>query len=174
MASSLSSSSASQPQSQYLIFVVAGQPYAVPISDVREVVLMAELSPTLGPSQYIQGLLNLSGEAIAVIRLNRILGLEDFKAGLYSHIILAQFQGKTFGFLTEGVQKILLVSQSDLTDVQADKNFGGFAAAMLRDGKDFVPCLSISNVLQSLASEITRGGSAMASPALVSPAKVAS
>lgn len=171
MASS-SSSSASDTRSQYLIFVVAAQPYAVPISDVREVVLMAELSPTLGPSQYFQGLLNLSGEAIAVVRLNRILGLGDFKAGLYSHIILSQYQGKTFGFLTEGVQKILLVAESDLTDVQADKSFGGFAKAMLRDGKDFVPCLSLPNVLKSLSNEISSGSSVLSPLATIT--KVAS
>ncbi|RYZ53026.1 MAG: chemotaxis protein CheW [Proteobacteria bacterium] len=169
MASSWSSS-ASDTQSQYLIFVVAAQSYAVPISDVREVVLMAELSPTLGPSQYFQGLLNLSGEAIAVVRLNRLLGLEDFKAGLYSHIILSQYQGKSFGFLTEGVQKILLVAKSDLTEVQADKTFGGFATAMLRDGKDFVPCLSLSNVLKSLTNEILNGSSVLSSPSTITKA----
>jgi purine-binding chemotaxis protein CheW len=139
--------SGAQVDVQHLIFVVAGMPCAVPLADVREVLLMAELSPSLSASENIQGLLNLSGEVIPVLKLNRILGLKDWEAGLYSHIILTQFQGRSFGFLSQGVNKILNVPREGLKPIPASESLNGRIQAVIQDGKDLISCLSFASIL---------------------------
>jgi len=133
-------------KSQYLIFTVAEHPCAVLLSEVREVVLMAELSQSLVQADTIEGILNLGGEAIPVLKLNRILGLKDWSLGLYSHIIVAKSQDRSLGFLTQSAYKIASFASDDLTLFPTGSTWNGCVSALIREGKEFINILSFAQI----------------------------
>jgi chemotaxis signal transduction protein len=60
---------------QILELELAGQLYGIPLREVQEIVPMAQLSGPPDLPAILAGFLNLEGEAIPVVRLDRMLRL---------------------------------------------------------------------------------------------------
>ncbi|HYX40035.1 MAG TPA: chemotaxis protein CheW [Oligoflexus sp.] len=161
-------------QKQYLIFSIASQQCAALLEEICEVVLMAELSAPVGLTESLAGILNLGGEAIPVLKLNRLLGLQEFEVGLYSHIILTRNKEGTVGFLTQAVKKIQTVSTEDLKPLRFEANLNGFALAMLPDGRDFIAVLSLKNIANSCETSVKLNSNASCLKPMVNATKEAS
>lgn len=132
----------------YIIFSLDGRRFAAALPDIREVVLIAELSKGLGPSETIAGFLNMSGDAIPVVKLGPVLGLQAEEASLYSHILLLRERFANIGFLTQGVQKMIRIPQSDIKPLVTDKEFKGFGTGMIPEGQEFIVVLSLPRIAE--------------------------
>jgi len=71
-----------------LMFHVGGQFSALPLECVERIEPMAQLAHPPGTPSPVEGILNLGGRAVAVLRLDRLLQLPERLPGLYSMLIL--------------------------------------------------------------------------------------
>ncbi len=62
---------------EYLVFVLDGEQYALPIDEVREIVKVPVLTEVPGGKQSLLGILNLRGEIVAVYNVKPRLGLSE-------------------------------------------------------------------------------------------------
>ncbi len=62
---------------EYLVFVLDGEQYALPIDEVREIVKVPVLTEVPGSMQSMLGILNLKGEILAVYDVKPRLGLSE-------------------------------------------------------------------------------------------------
>ncbi len=78
------------PESQraLLVFQLAGHTLALPLENVVRVVPMAKLAQPPGLPPVLEGILNLAGSAIPVLRLDRLLQLPPPTQSLYSMLVL--------------------------------------------------------------------------------------
>lgn len=112
-----------------VVFRLVGRGFGLPVDDVREVVPVAWLDRPPHLSSMVEGILNLGGQAVPVLRLDRLLGLEEGRYGLDASVLIMRPgpEGGTFGLLVEHVDGV--------------REMAAFAAMGLPPGQSFNDCL---------------------------------
>lgn len=108
------------PPVQLVAFVLDGEEYAVPIGDIREVVVAGDVVPVPSAPPFIVGLTNVRGRIVTVLDLERRFGLEhEGAAPERRHLLIAESGGSTYGIRVDRVPEVLHVP-SDTVRPAAD------------------------------------------------------
>lgn len=114
--------------SPHLFFRVSGEAFALPTPDVRELVLPPRLwRPPTCPAA-LAGILDLRGEAIPVLRLDRLLGLAPAAGGPFAPIVVLRRRGGDWAVAADAVLDVAPGLSSSPVDGAA---FHGCVAARL-------------------------------------------
>ncbi|OAN53710.1 chemotaxis protein [Paramagnetospirillum marisnigri] len=91
-----------------ITFRLCEQVFGVPVHSVREVVPLAWLDRPPQLPSLVHGVLNLGGRAVAVLRLDRLLGLGDGRYDLDASILIMRDDGagRGLGLLVEHVDGV--------------------------------------------------------------------
>ncbi len=117
-----------------MVFTLAGQPCAIPLESVREVVPMAQLARPPGLPALLEGFLNLRGEAVPVVRLRRLFGLPEASPGLYTPVVILK-EGP-LALLVDEVSGILSAPEEARLPVQEGHAFNDCVEAeVVLDGR---------------------------------------
>jgi purine-binding chemotaxis protein CheW len=87
--------------------------YALPIEPVVQIVEMVAMTPIPQLEDVVEGVINVHGTAVAMVKLRRHIGLPDVPLQLNTPIILMQAGGRTVGLIVDEVVDVL-----DLPDSQ--------------------------------------------------------
>lgn len=95
-------------ESRLVVFRLCGQCFALAVECVAEVVPLAWLDRPPHLPAVIEGILNLGGRAVPVLRLDRVLGLTAGHFGLDASILILRDGGErgTAGLLVEHVDGV--------------------------------------------------------------------
>jgi len=104
----------SKDEKHLVVFELAGETYAVPISAVNEIGEARKVTVVPGAPGFIEGIINLRGAVIPVIDLRKQFGLRCAELGKNSRIIVIQVQGHTLGAIVDQVTEVLRVRSSDI------------------------------------------------------------
>lgn len=121
--------SLTQTQRSLVVFQLAGQVCALPLEAVREIVHMAQLSRPPGLPSILEGLLNLRGAIIPILRVGRLFNLPEQTPGLYTPLVILQNPDPPLALLVDGVNGVLPVSDEDLLPVREADLFNGCVEA---------------------------------------------
>lgn len=140
---------ASSPQTQrgLMAFRTGGQRCALPLKWVREIVHMALLSHPPGLPSILQGFLNLQGEALPVLRLDRLFGLSEQSPGLYTPLVILRNPGPPLALAVDEVTGVFFVSAEGLLPVRETDLFNGCVEAEVVLGGQTVHLLSLERLL---------------------------
>lgn len=108
-----------------LVFEVAGQLYALPLADIREVVPMARLAATPCRPAVLDGFLNLGGVAVAVVALGRLFGLTDSPPGSHTPLLVLRHATPPVALRVYRVSHILRPADGEVVPVRDDHSFNG-------------------------------------------------
>ena len=136
------------PDVTLILFHLAGSVAALPMDSVERIVPMAELVHPLGLPAAIEGVLNLSGAAVPVLRLDRLLRLPEAQFGLYSMLVVLRGErGPRAAILVDRVTDVFSTPAGSLLPVSPGDSFNGVSqSAAMRD--EFpVPILSPDRIL---------------------------
>lgn len=120
--------------------------FALPVDDVAEVVPIARLGRPPQMPAAVEGILNLAGQAVPVLRLDRLLGLAEGHYGLSASILVMRGR-RTLGLLVERVDRVLGAADLQVLPVAAADSFNGCVAAELAQGGDLRHLLSWDRLL---------------------------
>ena len=108
-------------------FDLASERYAFPLSDVREVSLLRELTPVPCTPPFVLGIINLRGEIRTVIDLKKFFDLPAAGITELNKIILIQHDELQIGILADAIRGVRRLALADLqptlptlTDIRAD------------------------------------------------------
>jgi purine-binding chemotaxis protein CheW len=121
-----------------VVFHMAEQAFGLPVHLVREVVPMAWLDRPPGLSSLVEGVLNLGGQAVPVLRLDRLLGLEARGHGLESSILIMKASAgeSPLGLLVEHLDGVRQIGDFSPMGLPAGQSFNGcLAEIMTCDGQ---------------------------------------
>ena len=130
-----------------MVFHLAGQAYALPLTEVKEVVPMAGLSRPPGLPSVLAGFLNLAGTAVPVIRLGRLFEVAEPTLGPYTPLIILRHPDYRVALLVEKVSDILAVPEEAILPVQENHSFNDCADGMITAGGRVVLLLSAERIL---------------------------
>jgi purine-binding chemotaxis protein CheW len=142
-------------QRALLTFYLADTIAALPLESVEVVVPMAQLAGPPGLPAPIEGILNLAGIGVPILRLGWLLKLPVRGPGLYSRlIILKGLPGFRLALLVDRVIEILSVPEGDLLPATCDDTFHACSEAAVSVRGRMVHLLSPSQILPQKEREI--------------------
>lgn len=133
--------------STLLVFRVAGETCAIPTGAVGEIVPMAALDRPPGLPPVLEGFLNLRGEAVPVIRMDRLFGATPEPPGLYAHLVVLRGQAHPFALLVSRALDIVPMPPEALRPLPEGSTFNECATAEAEAGGQPVPVLSPDRLL---------------------------
>lgn len=149
------------PDALYFTFRLEDGVFAVPVTDVKEVLNYEPCTKVPKSLPYMSGVLNIRGSIITIIDFRLLLGLSPSKNIDKTRIVVTETQTDdkeevTFGVIVDDVEGV-----TQLKNVPSDVNTYGtlserkdFIKAVGRNGDDFVLVLDINNIYTSIEKEI--------------------
>lgn len=99
---------------QVVSFSLAHEEYAIEITKVKEVILLAGITRVPQMPPWIEGVINLRGSVIPVVDLRKRFALEVGKADDHTRILIARPSGRVVGFIVDAVSQVLKIRRSDV------------------------------------------------------------
>ena len=131
---------------ELLVFSVDGDPYAVPVERVREIVRMRPITKVPRVAPEILGVIGLRGEIVQVLDLRRRFGLPAQETTRRHRIVVLHGdEGEVSGLLVDAVTAVLRVGEDAIRPPTAGES--EFVQALAAEGEDFVGLLNLERVL---------------------------
>ncbi|EYF00346.1 chemotaxis protein CheW [Chondromyces apiculatus] len=137
----------SGPRREFLAFLLAGETYAAPVKEVREIVKPPPLTPVPRAPEATMGIVSVRGQLVTVIDLRRRLRLTESQASRRTRILLVEAPwGELLGLYVDEVQQVYRLSDAEVEP--AASALGGDVASY------------IAGIARPLQPSVEGGGSA--------------
>lgn len=107
---------------QLIVFEVAEEEFGVGITEVDEIIEYQEPKPLPGTSEFIEGMINLRGEVIAIVNLRKKLELEGTEER--NRIIIIDIGDLKVGFIVDTASEVLKLAGEEMKPPPSDKMHG--------------------------------------------------
>ncbi len=138
----------------FVIFHCGETLAALPLESVEKIAPMAQLAHPPGLPEPLEGILNLGGTAIPVLRLDHLLGLPQNPPRLYSMLLLAKPEPLPLAMLVDRVTEILHISSDQLLPVEKHDTFNACVQSVIHNGHQLIHVLSPAQILMKKEHEV--------------------
>ena len=131
-----------------LVFQFGGKLGALPLESIEKIAPMAELARPPGLPAPLEGILNLGGTAVPVIRLDRLLHLPEQRLSLSSILLLLKsVPDRQVALLVDRVSEILPVQNEQMLAVRNEDSFNACVVATVNCRGRVAHVLSAARIL---------------------------
>jgi purine-binding chemotaxis protein CheW len=102
---------------QLVVFTLGKEEFGVDISQVREIVRLVQITYLPKAPVFIEGVVNLRGQVLAVIDLAKRIGIQANERGDNTRIIVVEVGDNTVGMLVDSVSEVLRLSAEFVEEV---------------------------------------------------------
>jgi len=102
---------------QLVVFKIGDEEFGVDIAQVREIVRLIEITYMPKAPEFIEGVVNLRGQIVAIIDLAKRLGIPSRPRGDATRIIVIEIKENTVGMIVDSVSEVLRLSSEDVEEV---------------------------------------------------------
>lgn len=102
---------------QLVVFSIGKEEFGVDIAQVREIVRLIAITPLPKSPAFIEGVVNLRGQVVAVIDLAKRLNIPCAEQGDATRIIVVEFEGLTTGMIVDSVSEVLRMSSENVEEI---------------------------------------------------------
>jgi len=103
-------------KTQLVTFCLGRENYGIPVGKVKEIIRPMEACPIPGMAGPVEGVINLRGEIIPVLRIHLVLGsreIEDDNSRKQRVIILESGEGR-FGIVVDEVRDVIKIDNEEI------------------------------------------------------------
>ncbi len=145
------------PRLQYLVFGVAGGMYGVNILETHEILRPTVITRLPNVEEEILGVINLRGNIIPVIDLNKKFGEEYTELTELARVVVCRQTGKFFGILVDRVIEVASILESELEWKEVRSLSSEFVGGVGRSEKNLFLVLNLPALLQQEAGQDVHG-----------------
>lgn len=131
----------------WVVFAVGRETLALPREDVRRVLPLPALGRPPGLPQAIEGVLDLAGVAIPVLRLDRLFSLPAPPLHPYQHLLLLNSTDPPLALLVDCVAEVLRVAAVRVTAIGPGETFNDCVVGQFAHNGKSVHLLSAEGLL---------------------------
>jgi len=131
---------------QLVVFSLGDEEYALPITQVQEIIRYTEPRAVASEAAWIRGVISLRGKIVPVCDLGARLGLHAELAN-EAKIVIVETDGGTAGVIVDEVEEVLTVESEQLETVPAAGT--DFIDAVAKVGDRLVILLDLGKVLST-------------------------
>jgi purine-binding chemotaxis protein CheW len=99
-----------------VVFRLGSEAYSLRLHEVREIIMVGNITPIPRAPSFVEGVLNLRGEVMPVIDLRERFGLPRQAVTSVSRIVITPIGGVATGLIVESVEEVKSVDQRRLED----------------------------------------------------------
>lgn len=99
---------------QVVIFRLAGEEFGIDISQVREIIRMQDVTPMPKAPAFIEGVINLRGQIIAVMDLASRFSLDTSARTDKTRIVVSEVGDNIVGLVVDEVPEVLRILEGDI------------------------------------------------------------
>lgn len=93
---------------------IGRETYGVPISLVREIVRVPEITAVPDAQKYVEGVINLRGRIISVVDFRKRFGQANVEPNKKNRIVVIELENRTVGLIVDAASEVLKISPSDI------------------------------------------------------------
>ena len=101
---------------QLVVFKIGIEEFGVGINQVREIVRLVPITPIPRAPSFIEGVVNLRGQILAVIDLAKRLELQAEARSEKTRIIVVEVGENTLGMIVDEVSEVLRLSEKNIDE----------------------------------------------------------
>ena len=94
------------PSLELVVFRLGGESYGLRLHEVREIIMVGQITPVPRAPDFVDGVLNLRGEVMPVVDLRTRFGLERIEATSISRILITSIGGVFTGLVVDAVDEV--------------------------------------------------------------------
>jgi purine-binding chemotaxis protein CheW len=98
------------PTRQLVVFSLGDEEYALPISDVHEIIRYTEPRSVASSAGWIRGVISLRGKIVPVYDLSSRVGQARVEAGPHQKIVIVETDDELAGVIVDNVTEVLTVA----------------------------------------------------------------
>lgn len=117
------------PDGQVVVFELSGVRYGIDILHVQEIIRVVKITPVSETDFDLEGIINLRGRLIPVIRLSRRLGLTGQNNNEETRIIVVETKEKNVGLI---VDRVLEVGKYTAEEMEKPSGIGSDTVSFLK------------------------------------------
>lgn len=139
--------------SQYVVFEVENECFALDISKVKEIINPLEFAKVPNMPDFIEGMINMRGNIYAVVNLRNKFHFPRKQLDENAKIILVNIESQLVGVLVDSVTEILRVEDGEINETPEliSKVDAEFIKGVIKKEKNMVILLDIDRVIDSAA-----------------------
>ncbi|MGH9760083.1 MAG: chemotaxis protein CheW [Blastocatellia bacterium] len=99
---------------QIVGFRIGRETFGLPISLVREIVRVPEITSVPNAPDYVEGVINLRGRIIPVVDLRKRFGEKVIEASNKNRIVVAEVENRLIGLMVNSASEVLRLPPSDI------------------------------------------------------------
>lgn len=145
---------ASKPKLGALVWMrIADQAYAIPVTDVREILPLPELIAVPAGPNLLAGFLNLGGRLVPVVQLSRLLDLPDQEPDLWTPLLLVCMEHQRMALMVDRVTRIVQPDDYVLRPLPPDHVFNDCTTDLVEADGQTALLLAIDRLLLAKETE---------------------
>lgn len=138
-----------------VVFRLGPEAYSLRLHEVREIIMVSNITPVPRAPSFIEGVLNLRGEVMPVIDLRERFGLERQKATNLSRIVITPIGGVSTGLVVDSVDEVKSVDHRRLEEPPKVTSVGAnaFIEKVARTDQGVVFLLNVQRLLTDVEGQ---------------------
>lgn len=131
-------------ENRFLMFTVAREKYAIPLSAFREVIIEADVTPVPFAPPSVTGIMAVRGQMISVFDLRARLGLQHSEPPMETTILIMESRGEHLAMIVDTVENVFEVSTEQLAAPPAFRtsHLNFYAEAVTQADRQFIVILN--------------------------------
>jgi len=101
---------------QVVGFRIGRETFGLPISIVREIVRVPEITSVPNAPDYIEGVINLRGRIIPVVDLRKCFGDKSFERDKKNRIVVVELSSRAIGLIVNSASEVLRIRPSEIDE----------------------------------------------------------
>jgi len=101
---------------QIVGFRIGRETFGVPISMVREIVRVPEITSVPNAPDYIEGVINLRGRIIPVLDLRKRFGVKSAEPNKKNRIVVVELGARAIGLIVNSASEVLRIPPSEIEE----------------------------------------------------------
>jgi purine-binding chemotaxis protein CheW len=93
---------------------IGRETFGLPISMVREVVRVPEITAVPNAPDHIEGVINLRGRIIPVLDLRKRFGEKDLEPNKKNRVVVVELESRAIGLIVNSASEVLRIPPSDI------------------------------------------------------------
>ena len=102
------------PELHLLTFELGREEFGIPVTQVREVIRVADITRVPQAPAHVRGVANLRGRILAVVELRSRLGLPPAEVTSRSRIVVVEVRERVLGLLVDVVSQVTKVPEASV------------------------------------------------------------
>lgn len=112
-----------EEEEQIVIFNIGAEEYAFEINYVKEVIRLAEIMKVPNTPGYIEGILSIRDQLLAVVNTGKLLGLNYRSRDEYSRVVIIDNGSFSYGIIVDKVSHVIRVHKKLFKESREMANF---------------------------------------------------